>query len=142
MEIGLWAILFLNNNISCMTIDEQLKYCRICENRKMDFATGLVCSLTNGKPTFEGTCPDFKVDQSEANRLVQLERDAREEEESQSAFSPERKAIKMGVWGGVLMIAIAAVWFFAGLAAGYIYFYPPVLFVIGIYAIIKGVVKK
>jgi hypothetical protein len=43
-----------------------------------------------------------------------------------------------GVVGGLLMILIAVVWFVAGLAAGYIFFYPPILFVIGIIAFIKG----
>lgn len=33
---------------------------------------------------------------------------------------------------GLLMMAGAAIWFFVGLAAGYIYFYPPVMFVIGL----------
>ena len=43
-----------------------------------------------------------------------------------------------GVAGGLLMILIAAVWFFAGLAAGIIFFYPPILFIIGVVAFIKG----
>jgi hypothetical protein len=105
----------------------------------MDFSVGLVCSLTNAKPAFEPTCPDFNIDQNEANRLVQLEREAVAEEESSGSFTPERNGIKMGVIGGVIMITIAVVWFFAGMAAGYIYFYPPVLFVIGIYALLKGI---
>lgn len=47
-------------------------------------------------------------------------------------------SINAGVAGGVLMMIIAAVWFFVGLAADRIFFYPPVLFVIGIGAIFKG----
>lgn len=37
------------------------------------------------------------------------------------------------------MMIIAAVWFFGGLAAGYIFYYPPVLFIIGVVALIKGI---
>ncbi len=36
------------------------------------------------------------------------------------------------------MMVGAAVWFFAGLAAGYIYPYAPILFVLGIGAVIRG----
>lgn len=125
-----------------MTIDERLQYCRICQNRKFDPAVGLLCGLTNEKPAFEPTCPDFKIDQPEADRLVQLEREAKEEEDSTGMFAPERKGIKMGVWGGVIMITIAVVWFVTGWIFGYIYFYPPILLGIGVYAIIKGLRKK
>jgi hypothetical protein len=43
-----------------------------------------------------------------------------------------------GVLGGLLMILIAVVWFVLGLAANRIFFYPPILFVIGVIAVIKG----
>ncbi len=39
---------------------------------------------------------------------------------------------------GCLMMLGALIWFFAGLAAGYIFFYPPVLFVLGVLAVIRG----
>ena len=121
-----------------MTLDERLKYCRICENRKMNPAIGLVCGLTNEKPAFEDKCPDFRIDQPEADRLLQLERHATEEEEASGHFAPEKKAIKMGVLGGVIMIAIAVIWFIVGWISGYIYFYPIILVAIGVYALIKG----
>ena len=47
-------------------------------------------------------------------------------------------SINSGVVGGILMILIAIVWFVGGLMAGYIFFYPPILAVIGFIAIIKG----
>ncbi|HMJ69103.1 MAG TPA: hypothetical protein VK508_09410 [Cyclobacteriaceae bacterium] len=122
-----------------LTLDEQLRYCKICTNRKMDFNTGLVCSLTMAKPTFDVKCVTFNLDEPEAQRLVALEKAATEEEATTSGvFSMEQKGIKKGVLGGIAMIAIALVWFFVGLAADRIFFYPPVLFVIGIYALIKG----
>ena len=124
-----------------MTLDERLKYCRICENRKLNPAIGLVCGLTNEKPAFEDKCPDMKIDQGEADRLVQLEKSAAEEEEASGHFAPEKKAIKMGVLGGVIMITIAVVWFIVGWISGSIYFYPLILLVIGVYALIKGLKK-
>lgn len=108
----------------------------------MNPAIGLVCGLTNEKATFEINCPDFNIDQEEADRLIKLERDAKEEEESTGIFATEKKALKAGVWGGITMIVAALIWFIAGLANGYIYFYPPILFGIGIFAIIKGLKRK
>jgi hypothetical protein len=45
---------------------------------------------------------------------------------------------KAGIAGGMLMILIAVVWFVLGLAVNRIFIYPPILFVIGVIAIIKG----
>ena len=122
-----------------MTLDERLKYCKICLNRKMDYSTGLVCSLTNAKPAFEGTCPSFNLDQPEADRLIALEKAAQEQDNTGGTFAPEKAGVKKGVLGGVIMMVIAAVWFFGGLAGGYIFYYPPILFVIGLYALVKGI---
>lgn len=55
-------------------------------------------------------------------------------------FAAEKKGIKAGVRGGIGMMAIAVVWFVVGLAIGIIFFYPPILFVIGLYAFLKGIV--
>ncbi len=38
------------------------------------------------------------------------------------------------------MIVIAVVWFFGGLAVGYVFFCPPILFLIGLFAVVKGLV--
>lgn len=39
---------------------EKLETCKMCEHKKMDFNTGLVCGLTGQKPEFKGdNCPDF-----------------------------------------------------------------------------------
>lgn len=42
------------------------------------------------------------------------------------------------VLGGVAMMVIAVVWFVGGLAVGFIFFYPPILFIIGLVAFFKG----
>ena len=55
-------------------------------------------------------------------------------------FSLEKAGIKKGVIGGMIMIGIATVWFIGGLYVGLIFFYPPILFLIGVYALIKGLV--
>ncbi len=55
-------------------------------------------------------------------------------------FAPEKRGIQKGIAGGIAMIVIAVVWFIAGYAAGYIFYYPPILLLIGIYALIKGII--
>ena len=47
-------------------------------------------------------------------------------------------SINAGVVGGLLMMLIAVVWLVVGLAAGWIFFYPVILFFIGIFAVLKG----
>lgn len=47
-----------------------------------------------------------------------------------------------GVLVGGLMMLGAVVWFVAGLAMGWIYFYPPVLFIIGLVTLIRGVASR
>ena len=42
------------------------------------------------------------------------------------------------IWGGVGMMVGAVVWFVLGWMAGRIFFYPPILFVMGIVAVGKG----
>jgi hypothetical protein len=37
------------------------------------------------------------------------------------------------------MMIIAVVWFVAGFAAGIIFYYPPILFLIGLFALVKGI---
>jgi len=46
--------------------------------------------------------------------------------------------ISPGVVTGLLMMLGAAAWFFIGLAVGYIFFYPPILFILGFATMIKG----
>ncbi|MBN8577820.1 MAG: hypothetical protein J0L66_12815 [Cytophagales bacterium] len=95
--------------------------------------------LNQRKAGIRRNLPTFSLDQPEADRLVALEK-AAVEENSGGTFAPEKAGIKKGVLGGVVMMVIAAVWFFGGLAAGYIFYYPPILFVIGLYAFIKGLI--
>ncbi len=42
------------------------------------------------------------------------------------------------VGAGLFIMFIAVVWFVVGLYAGWIFFYPPILFVIGIISLVKG----
>ena len=58
--------------------------------------------------------------------------------ESQSGRSLEGNVFNSGVIGGLLAMIGAVVWFVAGLMNDVIFFYPPILFVIGLGALFKG----
>ena len=132
------GIRLLTPTFKQMELQEKLNYCRVCHNRKLDMNTGIVCGLTNQKPQFEEKCPDIKVDEAEMNRLAKREQ-ALQSAGSSGAMGLEQRGMQKGVAGGVIMIVIAIVWFVLGLAAGRIFFYPPILLIIGLVALIKGV---
>ncbi len=125
-----------------MTLEERLHYCKICTSRQMDQATGIVCSLTSAKPTFEDTCSDFQADEKQIEYYKnRKEAEEREASETGGFFEPEKKGLQKGVLGGLAMMAIAVVWFVLGWQAGYIYYYPPILFIIGLVGLIKGIAQ-
>ena len=124
-----------------MTIEERLNFCKICSNRSMSAQLGLVCSLTDQKPDFEASCESFSADQEEIARYKQRDEQVEAETAETGMFAMEKKATSKGVIGGIAMMAIAAIWFVLGWIAGYIYFYPPILFLIGAYALIKGLAQ-
>jgi hypothetical protein len=55
-------------------------------------------------------------------------------------FGWEHRGWDKGMVGGLAMMAIAAVWFLGGLACGIIFYYPPILFVIGLVGFFRGIV--
>jgi hypothetical protein len=67
-----------------------------------------------------------------------------EEEEERVAPAPppkERGATDAGILGGIGIMVLAVVWFVVGLACDRIFFYPPILFVIGLIALCKGILN-
>ncbi len=58
------------------------------------------------------------------------------------SYASEKMGRAKGLLGGLGMMVIASVWFVAGYYAGYIYFYPPILFIVGLYCTVKGIVKS
>lgn len=77
----------------------------------------------------------------EAQNLLRQKQALTEEDGNDGFFGPEKRGMKKGVLGGVIMLAIAAAWFFIGLAADRIFYYPPVLAIIGIISIFKGLAE-
>ena len=52
-----------------MTLEEKLKVCSICKNRKHSIKEGLICGKTGAKPAFAEECPDIDLDIAEQERL-------------------------------------------------------------------------
>jgi hypothetical protein len=46
------------------------------------------------------------------------------------------------IGGGILMMVIAVVWFFGAAAFGVYFWYPPILFIMGIVAVVRGAMKR
>jgi hypothetical protein len=65
-------------------------------------------------------------------------RDAEAVQPETGFFAMEKKGIKNGVSGGLIMMTIAVVWFVVGYSFGWVFYYPPILFLIGVYAFFKG----
>jgi hypothetical protein len=55
-------------------------------------------------------------------------------------FGPEKSGIQYGMAGGIVMMTIAVIWFGLGWMAGVIFYYPPILFLVGAFALLKGLV--
>jgi hypothetical protein len=50
--------------------------------------------------------------------------------------------VNSGVIGGLVLMLISMVWFFAGLVlGGFIFYAPPVLFCIGLAAVVRGLAQ-
>ncbi len=62
--------------------------------------------------------------------------------ESGGYFEDESNMMDAGLLGGIAIMAGAAVWFVVGWSVGVIYFYPPILFVVGLIAFAKGLDKS
>ena len=73
---------------------------------------------------------EAKEQESRARRKQGRERSSGGE---RSGFS-----ISPAVGGGLVMMVIAVIWFVVGLAAGILFYYPPIMFVLGFVGFIRG----
>jgi hypothetical protein len=56
--------------------------------------------------------------------------------------SLEGRVFNGGMKSGAIAMLVAVVWLVVGLAAGWFFFYPPILFVIGLIGFIRGMVAR
>jgi hypothetical protein len=63
--------------------------------------------------------------------------------EESGPFAFEKSIMNGSIVGGMLAMLVAAVWFvFALNSGGRLYFYPPILFVVGLIGVIRGVMNR
>jgi hypothetical protein len=97
------------------------------------------CGLFNPESAQRCDCGfDFQSKTLKESFLPIKEQQQFQKEQASGFFASEKKGIKKGMAGGIVMMVIAIAWFGGGYAAGFIFYYPPILFLIGLYAFIKG----
>jgi len=99
------------------------------EGRRPCPACGEMIIAGAAKCRFCGEIFDARLRATAAEKKSKYESDA---------FRHEKRGIEKGVLGGIVMMAVAVVWFVGGWICGFIFFYPPILFIIGLFALIKG----
>jgi len=52
-----------------LSATEKLEYCKLCSKSKFDMKQGIVCSLSDAKPTFVNSCPDFSLSESAQQKI-------------------------------------------------------------------------
>lgn len=68
--------------------------------------------------------------------------DATAQAESGGVFAPEKKMVNGGIIVGLLLMAGAVAWFVLGIMfLDRIFFYPPIMFILGIVSVCKGILN-
>lgn len=124
-----------------------IKLCYECANSMICSSCGIKVDVNNQiKSNAKMYCPSCHESHQQAEIKANMVEDnenaptiIHDEVEDKGFFALEKKGIRKGATGGLLMMLIAVVWFVAGYAAGYIFYYPPILFIIGLFALLKGV---
>lgn len=87
--------------------------------------------------------PTAAVSQSSRDTLALASAGLQHEQQANQDNSLyESRFFNPTVLGGLGMMGLAAVWFIGGLFVGYIFFYPPILFLFGIAGVIKGLLGE
>ncbi|MEX2483554.1 MAG: hypothetical protein WED10_03300 [Brumimicrobium sp.] len=120
----------------------RLSFCKRCINRSFSPKGGVICSLTSDVATFDQSCKDFSVDEKMELSMKRQEADVIGEEVHSDSLGLSIIGIKNGIIAGIIVIIGAIVWLGIGLSYQRLFFYPIILFLIGVIALIKGIVKQ
>jgi hypothetical protein len=85
---------------------------------------------------------DDDDDEDRPKKRKKFKSRAKVKKEEHSHFAIEKGILNSGVAGGLAAMVGAVVWFVIGLMNDWIFYYPPILFVIGLIAFIRGLVEK
>jgi hypothetical protein len=79
-----------------MNLDHQLKFCKLCVNQKYG-SEGIVCGLTQQKPTFTDKCLEFIPSEKEINKIHERTTDPAWEGVQEEKSSP---------WGTIVSVVV------------------------------------
>lgn len=121
---------------------QQLQFCKVCKKRKFSPDQGIICQITEQRAVFKDSCADFERD----SHLIQMNQIRREESRKRKlkadfTFGLDKFGIKNGIVAGILLLIAGSTWLIVGLTYGLIYWYPLILILMGITAIIIGIVN-
>ncbi len=126
-----------------MTREDRLKYCSKCMKRKLDLEKGLVCNLTGEWADFNVSCNDFEEDSAYIEREKYRRLERLEKRLEANTYGLSKYGIRDGTVAGLIIITLAAIWFFVAYFHLYtIFFYPPILALIGAGLILRDQVDK
>lgn len=95
-----------------MTRKEQLTFCRMCINKKINYEHGLQCNLTGEKATFQNKCNDFIKDEIiKIKDSGALDNSKIKEKLSKEVYNSLQKEqnLKKGIISGVLVGFLGAI---------------------------------
>jgi hypothetical protein len=109
-----------------MTREEQLVFCKKCQNRKMDMKQGLICNLTGEKASFQNECPDFKRDEK-VKEVPLDDKEGLQKSEIKQKLSPEiverlriEQKLILGIISGLIVGIVGAIlWGIITVATGF-----------------------
>jgi hypothetical protein len=107
-----------------MTREEQLTFCKICHNRRMDMSVGLLCALTGTKADFEQSCGSFHLDERARAQMENAESSTYTEISGLNAQKIEllrsEQNLTLGVLGSIVVGLLgAALWAAISLSTGW-----------------------
>ncbi|QHI38268.1 hypothetical protein IMCC3317_36580 [Kordia antarctica] len=88
-------------------MSHQIEFCKKCVNKSFSSSQGIICGLTNEKPTFQFTCPDFVKDVKEERRLAEraaVQDETHSYEDAQGSSTPVWKTIL-----GIIIFIVAII---------------------------------
>ena len=123
---------------------ERLELCGVCGNRGFSSKQGVICQLTDDRPTFEDDCVNFSED---FNAIAGLIREEEDRIGKQPQVSERTARIMHGVnfvaVFGAIMVTVSLLWLLIGIfQMNRIYFYPIGLFVFGMFVIFVGILNR
>lgn len=87
--------------MATLSISEKLAICQNCKNRKFNSSVGIICGLTESKPTFEENCSNYSADEVAIARQSEIN-NRLDEREKQEKFEQSLSGGELYGIGGLI----------------------------------------